>query len=178
MRPSCRDRQDGERCLPWVRPVSFPSGRRSRTARETVCAVCRRSLDLFPYVDFDKVGREDRCRLSRVSARDQNRDSDAVRYCCEKLLRRPERRKLLIVVTDGAPLAIDYGGPAAEEELRTTAGLYRKRGIRIFAFSIGDRHVSETVSSIYGKDWTADCSDPSTLAPRLAGLFRRLLSDA
>ncbi len=134
-----------------------------------------KTLDLYVYKDFDDDWEKARYRLADIQARAQNRDADAVRYCCERLLSRPERRKLLIVITDGTPLALDYGGAEADRELSLTAAEYRRRGVAVFAASIGDPETGKAVESIFGPDWTMDCGDLSTLPGRLASLLRRIV---
>ena len=134
-----------------------------------------KSLDLNVYVDFDSVGDRDRFRIAGIGARDQNRDAMALQYCCERLLRRPQGRKLLIVLSDGVPLAVDYGGPLADRDLSEKAKYYRRRGVEIFAAAIGDSSSNRKVAAIYGEDRTIDCSDLSALPARLAVLAKNSL---
>ena len=75
-------------------------------------------MELFSYAEFDGYDNDDKYRLMDISARGSNRDGAALRFVAEKLSKRPESVKLLILVSDGQPAADGYYGTAAEEDLR------------------------------------------------------------
>ena len=133
------------------------------------------ALDMLKFKNMAADREKALYRLADIQARAQNRDADAVRYCCERLLSRPEKRKLLIVISDGTPLALDYGGAEADRELALTVAEYRRRGVAVFAASIGDPETWKAVERIYGTDWTMDCGDLAVLPGRLSSLLRRIV---
>ena len=47
-----------------------------------------------------------------------NRDGTALWYAGSRLLERPEKQKLLFVISDGAPNANQYGGTGAKRDLQ------------------------------------------------------------
>ena len=97
-----------------------------------------RGMDLFSYADFDSVDGNDKYRIMDMSSRSGNRDGAALRFVAEHLLKREEKVKLLIIISDGQPAANDYFGTAAEEDLRQIKREYTKKGITLFAAAIGD----------------------------------------
>ena len=73
----------------------------------------------YAYTDFDSMDKMDRYRLMDLSARYGNRDGAALRYVAERLLKQPEEKKLLLLVSDGQPAGTGgYLGSAAEADLR------------------------------------------------------------
>ena len=60
----------------------------------------------------------DRYRLMDMIDRSGNRDGAALRFVAEHLAKRPENRKLLILISDGQPADTGYRGTEAEADLR------------------------------------------------------------
>lgn len=58
-------------------------------------------VELYSYASFDSVNDTDCYRLMDMSARGGNRDGAALRFTAERLVKRPEKRKLLIIISDG-----------------------------------------------------------------------------
>ena len=97
-----------------------------------------RGVALYSYAEFDGFDNDDRYRLMDIHARSNNRDGAALRYVAERLSKRPEGVKLLILVSDGQPADIGYDGTAAEEDLRGIKQEYQRKGIGFVAAAIGD----------------------------------------
>ncbi len=129
-------------------------------------------VDLYSYAEFDAIDRDDRYRMMDISARDSNRDGAALRYVAERLARRGEDVKLLMLVSDGQPADIGYYGTAAEEDLRGVKQEYQRKGILFVAAAIGND--KENIERIYG-DSFLDISDLNKLPVKLAGIIKRFI---
>lgn len=129
-------------------------------------------VDLYSYAEFDAIDQNDRYRLMDISARGSNRDGAALRYVAERLSRRTEDVKLLMLVSDGQPADSGYYGTAAEEDLRGVKQEYQRKGILFVAAAIGSD--KENIERIYG-DSFLDISDLSKLPVKLAGIIKRFI---
>lgn len=127
-------------------------------------------VELYSYAEFESIDQDDRYRMIDISARGSNRDGAALRYVAERLSRRPEEIKLLILVSDGQPAAPGYGGSAAEEDLRGIKQEYRRKGIAFIAAAIGDD--KPNIERIYG-DAFLDITDLSQLPVKLTAVVKR-----
>ena len=129
-------------------------------------------VELYSYGEFDAIDQNDKYRLMDISARGSNRDGAALRYVAERLSRRPEELRLLMLVSDGQPAAPGYYGTAAEEDLRGIQQEYRRKGVLFLAAAIGDD--KENIQRIYG-DAFLDISDLYQLPVKLAQAVKRFL---
>ncbi len=129
-------------------------------------------VDLYSYAEFDAIDRDDRYRMMDISARGSNRDGAALRYVAERLSRRSEDVKLLMLVSDGQPADTGYYGTAAEEDLRGVKQEYQRKGILFVAAAIGND--KENIERIYG-DSFLDISDLNKLPVKLAGIIKRFI---
>ena len=129
-------------------------------------------VELYSYSEFDAIDREDKYRLVDISARGSNRDGTALRFVAERLSRRTEELKLLILVSDGQPADTGYYGTAAEEDLRGIQQEYRRKGILFIAAAIGDD--KENIERIYG-DSFLDITDLNQLPVKLTQVVKRFL---
>lgn len=125
-------------------------------------------VELYSYAEFEAVDGNDRYRIMDQSARAGNRDGAALRYVAERLARRPEPQKILILISDGQPADSGYYGTAAEEDLRGIKREYTNRGVTLFAAAIGDD--KENIERIYG-DGFLDISNLNELPANLARLI-------
>ncbi len=129
-------------------------------------------VDLYSYAEFDAIDQDDRYRMMDISARNDNRDGAALRYVAERLVRRSEDVKLLMLVSDGQPWDTGYYGTAAEEDLRGVKQEYQRKGILFVAAAIGND--KENIERIYG-DSFLDISDLNKLPVKLAGIIKRFI---
>lgn len=130
-------------------------------------------VELYAYTDFDSRDKRDRYRLMDISARCSNRDGAALRFVAERLLKQPEKNKLLMLVSDGQPAGRDgYIGTAAEEDLRGIKKEYTNRGIMFVAAAIGSD--KENIERIYGSSFL-DISDLTKLPFLLVKKIDRIL---
>lgn len=128
------------------------------------------ALDLYSYAEFDAIDNDDAYRLMDITDRRNNRDGMALQYVAEKLAKRPEQERILILVSDGQPADDGYDGSAAEEDLRQTVREYTRKGILFIAAAIGDD--KEDIERIYGNAFM-NISDLNTLPVRLTEVIKR-----
>lgn len=129
-------------------------------------------VELYSYASFDSVDASDRYRLMDMSARDGNRDGAALRFVAERLVKRPEKKKLLIIISDGQPADYGYYGTEAEADLRGIKKEYNRQGITIFAAAIGSD--KENIRRIY-KDGFLDITTLEDLPKNMALLVKQHL---
>lgn len=129
-------------------------------------------VELYSYASFDSVDASDRYRLMDMSARDGNRDGAALRFAAERLVKRPEKKKLLIIISDGQPADYGYYGTEAEADLRGIKKEYNRQGITIFAAAIGSD--KENIRRIY-KDGFLDITNLEDLPKNMALLVKQHL---
>ncbi len=128
------------------------------------------TVELYSYAEFDGFDSDDRYRLMDIGARGGNRDGAALRFVAERLSKRPEAVKLLVLVSDGQPADTGYSGTAAEEDLRGIKQEYQRKGIVFVAAAIGDDKPS--IQRIYG-DSFLDITDLEQLPGKLTAVVKR-----
>lgn len=107
------------------------------------------------FAEFE-ADRGDRYRIASMETGGCNRDGAALCFVGEKLAKRPEKIRLLFVISDGFPNATRYNGKKAEEDmLRIKESLERKR-ITVLTAAIGSD--KEQIQRIY-KEGFLDISD-------------------
>ncbi|WP_077532476.1 vWA domain-containing protein [Massiliimalia massiliensis] len=129
-------------------------------------------VDLYSYAEFDSIDGQDKYRIMDMASAGCNRDGAALRFVAERLLKRPERTRLLILISDGQPAAFGYSGTAAEADLRGIKREYANKGITLFAAAIGED--KENIRRIYG-DGYLDITDLHKLPVRLTQLIIRYI---
>ena len=127
-------------------------------------------VDLYSYVEHDVFADLDRYRLADIQARRSNRDGAALRYVSRRLLERPERNKILILVSDGNPAHTNYWGEAAEEDLRAFRSEFVSCGGLLIAAAIGDD--KDAIHRIYGQSFM-DITDLSSFPLRRTQYLKR-----
>ena len=127
-------------------------------------------VDLYSYAEFEAIDRNDCYRLMDISARSSNRDGAALRYVAERLSKRHEDIRILILVSDGQPADSGYSGTAAEEDLRGIKHEYARKGILFVAAAIGSD--KENIERIYG-DAFLDITDLTKLPVALTSVVKR-----
>lgn len=128
------------------------------------------SVELYSYAEFDGFDQDDKYRMMDISARSSNRDGAALRYVAERLSKRPEAVKMLILVSDGQPADGGYYGSAAEEDLRGIKQEYQRKGILFVSAAIGDD--KQDIERIYG-DSFLDISDLRQLPIKLTSIVKK-----
>ena len=126
------------------------------------------NVQLYSYADFDSVDRKDRYRIMDMSSGGCNRDGAALRYVAERLMKRPEPVKILMLISDGQPNSDNYRGTEAEADLRGIRQEYTRKGIKMIAAAIGDDRPN--IKRIYEKGFL-DITDLSKLPVMLTKIL-------
>ncbi|MBQ7673252.1 MAG: VWA domain-containing protein [Alphaproteobacteria bacterium] len=127
-------------------------------------------FELHRYTEFESVNNKDKYRLAKITNRMNNRDGMGILIASELLSRRTEQVKLLIVISDGRPNGINYGGRSAIKDMQDIVKKYKKKGIQTFAAAIGND--KDVIKSIYG-DGFLDISDLSKLPKAMVNLVKK-----
>ncbi len=130
------------------------------------------TVELYSYAEFESYDDKDRYRLMDIGARGSNRDGAALRYVAERLSKRTEDVKILILVSDGQPSDWGYYGTAAEEDLRGIKQEYQRKDIVFVAAAIGDD--KQNIERIYG-DSFLDITDLNQLPTKLTNVVKRFI---
>ena len=132
-----------------------------------------KGVEIYAHAEFDSIDNKDKYRLMDISSRSGNRDGAALRFTAERLMKRPEPMKLLILISDGQPAgAGGYGGSEAEADLRGIKLEYQRKGIKMFAAAIGDD--KPNIERIYG-DGFLDITDLNKLPMNLCALLQQYI---
>ena len=102
---------------------------------------------IISYAEFDSVDGNDEKRIFGMCARENNRDGFAIRYGIKRLADRPEQIKLLMILSDGAPCAYDYGGATAVNDMREAVRGAVKNGMIVMAAGLG--YYRDQIEKIY-----------------------------
>ena len=115
--------------------------------------------------------------IMQLNAEEDNRDGFAIRLMTERILRRSEKQKFLMVFSDGEPAAMNYAqnGFIDTHEAVVEA---RKQGIQVINVFLSKGEIDEgkrkTIENIYGK-YTVLVSNVKDLPDVLFPLLRKLL---
>ena len=123
--------------------------------------------------DFE-TDEKDRFRIAGMQPYGSNRDGTALWYAGSRLLERPEKQKLLFVISDGAPNANQYGGTGAKRDLQKIRKKLLQQGVFFQAAAIGSD--KEAIQEIYEESFL-DITDleqlPALLTKKLLRFIRR-----
>lgn len=144
--------------------LTFTSRRRSWVRVETV-------------KDFgEKMGPMVENRIAALKPGYYTRIGAAIRHATAKLVEQPNRRQLLLVLTDGKPNDVDhYEGRFALEDSRRAVIEARRKGVRVFGVTV-DRDAKSYVPAIFGQHGYAVVSNIARLPAALPAIYRGLAS--
>jgi nitric oxide reductase NorD protein len=98
----------------------------------------------------------------------------ALRLATRRLVQRPERQRLLLILTDGKPNDIDvYEGRWGIEDTRHAVLEARAAGLLPFCLSI-DEEAHDYLPHLFGRQGWAHVQRPAELPTRLAAAYARL----
>lgn len=104
------------------------------------------------FTDFvSAMSEKDKYSLAGIESGGCNRDGLPIRLCCELLEQRPEKIRLMVVISDGSPYDTGYSGKEAMKDISDTVKEFRKKGLEIYGAAIDDDR--EIIQSIYGKNF-------------------------
>jgi cobalamin biosynthesis protein CobT len=108
----------------------------------------REPFDYSIFKDFNESLRNTRYRFQHIEGSADNADGEAVWEVAKRLARRPEQRKLLIVISDGEPACstCDYG--MLSRHLKLVVKDVTKAGIEVFGIGV----LTSSVKQFYNPD--------------------------
>ncbi len=119
-------------------------------------------------------------RVGGIQANAGNRDGAAIRHATARLAERPEKTKLLILLSDGIPADAGYGGATgadtsryAIEDTRRAILEARQRTVRPFCITI-DRFAKSYITYLYGDRNHARIQSIAQLPEKLSKVYMRI----
>jgi hypothetical protein len=91
----------------------------------------------------------------------QNRDGYAIVYLAKKMTN-TQRKRLMIVISDGEPCAPGYSGSAGDNHTRSVVEEVRRKGIEVMSISIS-KEAKIANDRIYGVDKNVYDNDPNII---------------
>jgi nitric oxide reductase NorD protein len=143
--------------------LTFTSRRRSWVRVETV-------------KDFgEPMGRGVEARIAALKPGFYTRIGPAIRHAAAKLREQPNRRKLLLLLTDGKPNDVDhYEGRFALEDSRRAVMEARRTGVSVFGVTV-DREAQAYVPALFGRNGYAIVGNIARLPAALPAIYRGLV---
>lgn len=123
---------------------------------------------IYNFFNFNSSKSKMHC-LMNMYAGGGNRDGAAIRFCCEQLDKR-EEKKMFVIISDGQPSAMNYGGFKAESDIHSIMKEYQKKGFIFVSASIGSDR--ENIRRIYGEKNVIDITDLSVLPKTLTKVIK------
>lgn len=123
---------------------------------------------IYNFFNFNSSKSKKHC-LMNMYAGGGNRDGAAIRFCCEQLDKR-EEKKMFVIISDGQPSAMNYGGFKAESDIHSIMKEYQKKGFIFVSASIGSDR--ENIRRIYGEKNVIDITDLSVLPKTLVKVIK------
>lgn len=110
------------------------------------------NVSLTALADFGSVDGQDKYRICDLKSDWGNRDGMALRFCSERLSKRPEPVKIQMIISDGLPSAYqsDAEGRA---DIRNVLMDFSKVGVKYMAFGLGNDQ--NRIMDIYTQDLSA-----------------------
>lgn len=138
------------------------------------CCFQKEDVEIYKVFDFNHSKQEVK-KISGLSAKRNNRDGFAFRYALNKIEKRPEPFKVIIIISDGLPAAQMYSGKVGKTDIQNFLKEAKKAGISVLSFNIGSDQKS--LEDIYGD--IVDCSNldnaPKNIAEALCKESRKYL---
>lgn len=116
-----------------------------------------------------------RARIGAMRPGHYTRLGAAVRHAAGGLAKRPNRRRLLIVLTDGRPNDLDhYEGRYGIEDSRKAIEEARAAGVSVFGITV-DKEARAWIPRLFGANGFAVVGRPTRLAEALPVLYRHVV---
>uniref|UniRef100_UPI0035B493A7 nitric oxide reductase activation protein NorD n=1 Tax=Piscinibacter sp. TaxID=1903157 RepID=UPI0035B493A7 len=138
-------------------------------------SVRRQHVRMQHLKGFDEAwSRAAQARVGAIKPGYYTRMGAALRHATRRLALRPERQRLLLILTDGKPNDLDvYEGRWGLEDTRHAVHEAREAGLLPFCLSI-DEEAHEYLPHLFGRGGWAQVRRPAELPARLASVYARL----
>ncbi|MBA2779680.1 nitric oxide reductase activation protein NorD [Billgrantia kenyensis] len=114
-------------------------------------------------------------RVSALKPGHYTRMGPAIRHVAKELSERPNRHRLLLLLTDGKPNDTDYyEGRYGIEDTRRAVLEARQQEVRVFGVTI-DSEAHQYVSHLFGRGSYAIINRPEHLSLALPGIYRQII---
>lgn len=132
----------------------------------------RHAVHYRRFKDFTQpYDREARSRLCGMRAGLSTRMGAAMRHATRVMQQQPQRQKLMLVLTDGAPADVDERDPQyLRQDAKKAVEEARRAGVTAFCLSL-DPHADEYVERIFGKGHAMVLDNISRLPEKLPALY-------
>lgn len=110
-----------------------------------------RGIGLYNFISYNSLNKNDKYSLAYMEDKYANRDGAAIIYGCERLLKRPEQKKVFCIISDGQPADYGYSGETAKSDMKHIKNKYTKDGIVFCAAAIDSD--KEFIKEIFGKNF-------------------------
>ena len=129
------------------------------------------TLKRFDEAMSDRVGR----RIAALKPGHYTRMGPAIRHVAEELSKRPNRHRLLLVLTDGKPNDTDYyEGRYGIEDTRRAVIEARQQEVKVFGVTV-DSEGHRYVPHLFGRGSYAIVNRPEHLSLALPGIYRQII---
>ncbi len=129
------------------------------------------TLKSFDEPMGDRVGR----RIAALKPGHYTRMGPAIRHVTQELAKRPNRHRLLLVLTDGKPNDTDYyEGRYGIEDTRRAVLEARQQEVRVFGVTV-DSEGHRYVPHLFGRGSYAIVNRPEHLSLALPGIYRQII---
>jgi len=137
----------------------------------------RHRVDVATVKEFDEpMGQPVENRIAGLKPGLYTRMGAAVRHVSRRLAERPNRHRLLLMLTDGKPNDTDYyEGRFAVEDTRMAVREARRQGLAVFGVTV-DAEARQYFPAIFGRSGYAIVSNPRGLATALPAIYRQLVA--
>ncbi|MCC3751169.1 MAG: VWA domain-containing protein [Halorhodospira halophila] len=135
----------------------------------------RHDVQYYRFKDFHQPWSEEaKSRLAGMRGQYSTRMGAAMRHAGAHLVRQPQRRKLLLIVTDGEPHDVDVRDPQyLRHDARKAAEELSARGVTSYCLTL-DRDADAYVSRIFGANGYSVVEHVERLPERLPAVFAQL----
>lgn len=115
-------------------------------------------------------------RVSALRPGHYTRMGPAIRHVAKELAERPNRHRLLLLLTDGKPNDTDYyEGRYGIEDTRRAVLEARQQEVKVFGVTI-DSEAHQYVSHLFGRGSYAIVNRPEHLSLALPGIYRQIIA--